>query len=169
MKRSITILLFLLIYFSSKGQTPKLELKIDGERNTRLDSINVFFKTNNSLIDILNNSTGTIVKPIELKVDSIQSILLVIQNDTLEFFDTKSVLNSNFPPTVKEALMPQYRRMLDSDINWSIYLDNYPFENEDVTMDLKKMLEGIHENKRKIQFVVIHIINTQVGHRIMEN
>lgn len=167
-RQIILSVIFLLTTQISLGQNPKFKLTIDCKPSFNLDNISVFFWANNKYYNILDKKTSEIIRPTELSVDSIESIKIIIYNDTLEYFDTKSIREKNFPPPVKEVLMPKYKAMLEHDKVWDIYVDNFPFENRDVLTTEKEIFKELKVNKKQVQFVVLQIINSQVGHRILK-
>lgn len=92
--------------------------------------IEVYFNTPSGFVRISHEDS--IVVPPSINYDSINSIEIILKNDTFSFFNTNVFQgNNHLPPKVAKALSPDFRKIILRKTDMFFTIDTYPFDTKD--------------------------------------
>jgi hypothetical protein len=101
---------------------------------------------------ILFKDHNKLLYPATINCDSINSILILYNKDTLSFFNFKELVkNSNLPPIVLNAQRPLYSSLFKDRRNMYFTVDTYPFDNEERTEVAKLKDKKNYKNKTVVE------------------
>ena len=124
----ITLFLFVLISFFSFSQSKKKELSIlrDGVEDSKAEFTVLINTFSNSKVKInKGKKNGFSI----INMDSISSIEIIIEEDTLDFNSYLGSMFSGMPESFINEYKEKYKKsFIDSPKEWVLYIDKYPYE-----------------------------------------
>jgi len=124
----ITLFLFVLISFFSFSQSKKKELSIlrDGVEDSKAEFTVLINTFSNSKVKI---NKGKKIDFSIINMDSISSIEIIIEEDTLDFNSYLGSMFSGMPESFINEYKEKYKKsFIDSPKEWVLYIDKYPYE-----------------------------------------
>jgi len=125
--------LIVLIIFSAQatyGQNAKLYVVKDKDTlNSKVTGVKIFLDIENQLVAFSNSDS--LIYPKNIIPDSINSIVVVYQYDTLSFYNFKERVKVSTIPKLIRMQLPFYGSLFDDKRNMYFTIDSYPFENDD--------------------------------------
>jgi hypothetical protein len=115
------------------------------------NNIKVFIEFSNGLLRF--NQGDNLIYPNSINLDSINSIIVVYNNDSSSFFNfNEMVKSSRLPLPIIKLQLPIYSSVFSDRRNMYFTIDKYPYENKDrkqtATMNLKN--SNVRLNKMTI-------------------
>lgn len=126
MKSSMFLLAILIANICNAQNVAKLVYLLDGDTVKNVENIKIIYKTKIASTQ-LNELDKINLK--RIKNDSIQKIIIVLNRDSLNFFDSETSL-----PNMQWLTSNNYNCFTNKSNIWQIYVDSFPFELESVKM-----------------------------------
>lgn len=141
LKSLLLILGFLLFGHITYCQGGKLFFIKDKDTlNVAESNIKVFIEFNSRLLPF--NQGDDLLYSDSINLDSINSLIVVYNNDSLSFYNFKEMVKSSrLPLSIIKTQLPIYSSLFSDKRNMYFAIDIYPFENKDrsktATLNLK--------------------------------